>query len=40
MTKEEVLQYLQEKRRLTAPVAVTLNNLREKKKNCQKLINS
>ncbi|WP_261676362.1 hypothetical protein [Streptococcus sp. HMSC034E03] len=30
MTREEILQYLQDKRELTAPVAVTLKNLQEK----------
>lgn len=36
MTREEILQYLQEKRELTAPVAVTLKNLREKQSKLTK----
>ena len=35
MTREEILQYLQDKRELTAPVAVTLKNLQENKKIIQ-----
>lgn len=36
MTREEILQYLQEKRELTAPVAITLKNLREKQSKLTK----